>query len=202
MFHLLLLAASLPFCLAQYGAPAPSSSSAPTPAAATVSAPVGAQTIQVGANGFTYTPNTLNVSSGGFVVFQFSKSASSAHGVVQSSFDKPCASIGAAGFGTPLTQADEIFVLQVNSTDPLWFYCPQITHCQSGMVGVINPTANETLGQYQAAAKGTSQSDTVPTVQGGVLGVNANATKTSGANILGQNLGLGLLGLTAAILVA
>jgi hypothetical protein len=32
-----------------------------------------------------------------------------------------------------------VFTVMVNSTDPIWFYCGQVGHCQGGMVGVINP---------------------------------------------------------------
>lgn len=31
------------------------------------------------------------------------------------------------------------FVLTINDTKPIWYYCSQAKHCQAGMVGVINP---------------------------------------------------------------
>jgi plastocyanin len=34
------------------------------------------------------------------------------------------------------------FVVKVTSTQPQVFYCAQAQHCQVGMVGVINPSAN------------------------------------------------------------
>lgn len=30
------------------------------------------------------------------------------------------------------------FTIPVTDTKPIWFYCSQGKHCQSGMVGVIN----------------------------------------------------------------
>jgi hypothetical protein len=42
------------------------------------------------------------------------------------------------------------FILTINNTDPIWFYCPQSDHCQSGMVGVINPyDVSLQIPQYQ-----------------------------------------------------
>jgi uncharacterized cupredoxin-like copper-binding protein len=32
-----------------------------------------------------------------------------------------------------------VFTVTVNDTNPIWFYCGVPTHCQAGMVGVINP---------------------------------------------------------------
>jgi hypothetical protein len=52
------------------------------------------------------------------------------------------------------------FLLTINSTDPIYYYCGQVGHCQAGMVGVINPPCNATgftspgtFGAYQSAAK-------------------------------------------------
>lgn len=34
---------------------------------------------------------------------------------------------------------NKYFLVPINNTDPIWFYCAQARHCQVGMVGVINP---------------------------------------------------------------
>jgi hypothetical protein len=34
------------------------------------------------------------------------------------------------------------FLVTINTTDPIYYYCGQIGHCQGGMVGVINPPCN------------------------------------------------------------
>ena len=47
------------------------------------------------------------------------------------------------------------FTIKVKNTKPIWFYCSQGKHCQSGMVGVINaPAANtsRTLDSFKALA--------------------------------------------------
>lgn len=31
------------------------------------------------------------------------------------------------------------FIVTVNNTDPIWFYCSEYMHCQLGMAGVVNP---------------------------------------------------------------
>jgi hypothetical protein len=73
-----------------------------------------------------------------------------AHGVVQSSFDKPCLALP-GGFSSGLVpvpdgpaQSDQVFQIVVENKDPIWYYCPQLGggegkgHCQNGMVGVVN----------------------------------------------------------------
>jgi plastocyanin len=111
----------------------------------------------------TFSPNNLRVDPGTMVQFQFWPKVSISpvtsfgdgrsltfakqnHSVVRSSFSKPCMPIeestpGATGFFSgfmPIQQTLGIFTILVNDTKPIWFYCSQYKHCQSGMVGVIN----------------------------------------------------------------
>jgi len=37
------------------------------------------------------------------------------------------------------------FTITINNTSPLWFYCAQAKHCQSGMVMAINVNATVKL---------------------------------------------------------
>jgi hypothetical protein len=37
-----------------------------------------------------------------------------------------------------MTKQGKSFTITINSTDPIWIYCPEDTHCEEGMVGVIN----------------------------------------------------------------
>lgn len=70
------------------------------------------------------------------------------HSVVQASFDMPCMpmknSMGVNGLFSgymPVKPADTTmpaYTVMVNDTKPIWYYCSQGRHCQSGMVGVIN----------------------------------------------------------------
>jgi len=91
---------------------------------------------------------------------------------------------GTAPFNSGLvTQGGQTFVVTVESTDPMWFYCGQVSHCQGGMVGVINPPASgQTLDMFKSAAAGTSKSSLPAAVQGGVLGGKAGGTTTSGSS--------------------
>ncbi|KAK5116269.1 hypothetical protein LTR85_009241 [Meristemomyces frigidus] len=69
----------------------------------------------------------------------------------------------------------EVFVITITDTNPIWFYCSQniYTHCQSGMVGVINPptSGSQNLTAYQAAAARTTggSSGDLPQPVGGVV---------------------------------
>ena len=65
------------------------------------------------------------------------------HSVVQAAFDSPCAPMAKGLFSgyMPVKAADTVmpaYTIMVNDTKPIWYYCSQGTHCQSGMVGVIN----------------------------------------------------------------
>jgi hypothetical protein len=87
------------------------------------------------------------------------------------------------------------FTITINSTTPLWFYCAQAQHCQSGMAMVINVNAtvnfplkktsnwktNKTLDVYKKAAASVS-TNVAPTFspQGGELSEVA-AASTSGS---------------------
>lgn len=53
----------------------------------TASSPTGVHTVDVGEDGFVYTPDSLNVAPGGKVEFHFYPSN---HSVVQASFNNPC----------------------------------------------------------------------------------------------------------------
>lgn len=116
---------------------------------ATVSAAssVTVHVVKVGnANGtLSYSPNNLKAAVGDMVQFQF---APANHTVTQSTFDAPCVPISESsnttgiysGFQPVTASATEIptYTIQINNTTPLWLYCSQASHCQKGMVMVIN----------------------------------------------------------------
>jgi plastocyanin len=122
--------------------------------------------IQVGsANGtLKFFPEVTNAAVGDKIQFQFYPRN---HSIAQSSFDSPCsplaqsATSNSTGFWSgfmPVTAEDDmmpVFTISVNSTAPVWFYCATGKHCQAGMVGVINPPANNaarTIETYKAGA--------------------------------------------------
>lgn len=95
-----------------------------------------------------FTPNVIQANKGDMVQFQFYPKK---HSVVQSTFDQPCQPIemnmpAVKGFFSgfmPVKPTDTMLpsytIMVKNASMPMWFYCSQGKHCQSGMVGVINP---------------------------------------------------------------
>ncbi|TID25060.1 extracellular serine-rich protein [Venturia nashicola] len=147
---------------------------------ATTSAPSPLQTITVGKDGSNrFDPESLEVTPGSKVVFEFYPGHNS---VVQGSFDKPCSPQSNVAFYSGYVDsvsgpASQIFTISVDNPDPIWFYSGSASHCQQGMVGVINPSQNQTLAAYRSGAS-TAPNTTLPAsniVQGGVL----NSTTTS-----------------------
>jgi hypothetical protein len=75
-----------------------------------------------------------------------------------------------------------VFSVTVNDTKPIFFYCSQTvaTHCQAGMVGVVNPIANQTLASYQKkAAAVLVEAGSPVSAFGGILRSNATAATTA-----------------------
>lgn len=157
----------LPLIHAQYGN-GPGSSTETTQDTSTTSTPPptptsssgAVHTVDVGQDGFTYNPDSLTAAAGDTVEFHFYPGD---HSVVQAAFSGPCKPLNDSsvfsGFMTGTSDGDvsihavstsvlliyvsivqqDIFTLTINDTNPFWFYCAQIGHCQAGMVGVINP---------------------------------------------------------------
>ncbi|RHZ62998.1 hypothetical protein CDV55_104021 [Aspergillus turcosus] len=129
------------------------------------------------------TEYTLSVSPGSKVEFHFFPGN---HSVVQAAFSNPCHPLSQSSFFSgfvPATngESSEVFTLTVNDTNPIWFYCGQIGHCQAGMVGVINPPSNgpDTLDAFKAAAQNAADTTVPAAVAGGTLGNPSNASSTS-----------------------
>lgn len=98
------------------------------------------------ANGsLSYSPNSITAATGDMVQFQFMPNN---HTVTQSNFDNPCEPISMhtnvpgvySGF-MPVAATDmsiPTYTILINDTTPMWIYCSQARHCQSGMSMVIN----------------------------------------------------------------
>jgi plastocyanin len=154
MYTSTLLLSLLPVALAQYGgggsSPSPSPSSASSTAAAapatkTAAVPNGVQVVMVSnpQGDLQFTPNSFNASVGSTVEFQFYPPT---HSISQAAFDSPCTPLNNTGFfsgGVTTTgsgpNAAQAYSITINDTTPIWFYCSFPTHCETGMVGVINP---------------------------------------------------------------
>jgi plastocyanin len=95
--------------------------------------------IYVGKDGLSFTPDTTTAAVGDSLVFHFYPG----HTVAQGSFDSPCTPASGGFYSGPISassgEAKEKFVVKVNNTDPMWIYCTIPSHCEAGMVGVINP---------------------------------------------------------------
>jgi plastocyanin len=90
-----------------------------------------------------FMPDSIKAAEGDTVTFRFWPKN---HSVAQATFANPCQPMNNgfwSGFvPTTNTQAvaNSTFTYEVtNASAPIWFYCSQGKHCQSGMVGVINP---------------------------------------------------------------
>jgi len=142
------------------------------------------QTINVGANGgLTFTPPSMNASVGDEISFVFQ---SKNHSVVASTFADPCNPTNASGAAfssgfMPVpanTTQFQSYTINVTQTAPIWFYCAQtmpVNHCQMGMVGAINPTADKTLDAFKAKAMSNSSAAATSS------GASPSATQPNGA---------------------
>ncbi|KAH7397579.1 hypothetical protein BKA64DRAFT_745169 [Cadophora sp. MPI-SDFR-AT-0126] len=138
------------------------------------------QVIQVGtANGsLIFSPESLDATIGSFIQFQFLPVN---HSVTQSNFDTPCQR-ESGGFDSGFqpvriteTTATPVFTIEVNNTDPMYFFCGQARHCQAGMVGAINAPRGA-LGLYKIAA-----ATAVPTTTSAGSSSSTSASTTTSA---------------------
>ncbi|PMD65674.1 Cupredoxin [Hyaloscypha bicolor E] len=138
--------------------------------------------IDVGKGGaLTFSPDSLTAAVGDTLEFHF-YSGSGGHSVASSTLESPCVPAPDAffsGFQKADTTGDTTFVVNVTSTDPIWYYCSLSSHCQAGMVGVVNPPSGKTITDYTDAAKKVAQASSPATMAGGVLtSINEAAEST------------------------
>lgn len=121
--------------------------------------------VNVGMNGLnTYDPPNTNAATGDIIEFHFFPQN---HTVTEGNFRDPCNPIGGAFFSgfiaTSDTNGSTTFTIVLRDTLPIFFYCSQANHCQSGMVGSINaPSSGNTLAAWRNAAA-SAQANTAPT---------------------------------------
>ncbi|KAI5801119.1 extracellular serine-rich protein [Geopyxis carbonaria] len=101
--------------------------------------------IQVGdaAGSKLFYPQKITAKKGDLVQFHFYPKQ---HSVAQGSFEKPCQPLENAngsstqGFWSgfmPVSAESKtmpVFSILVNDTNPIWFYCATMMHCQSGLL--------------------------------------------------------------------
>ncbi|KAJ0420308.1 hypothetical protein BJY00DRAFT_284619 [Aspergillus carlsbadensis] len=122
----------------------------------------------------SFSPDNVQAEIGDVVEWHF---LAANHTVAQSNFADPCvplddeysssslSSASPSGFfpgfefaTAPGTQAANVFQITITDTNPIWYYCPQATHCQAGMSGVINQGFEEgdaTLAEYKRNSVGS-----------------------------------------------
>ncbi|KAF2817115.1 Cupredoxin [Mytilinidion resinicola] len=127
-----------------------------------------------------FTPNTTTAAAGDTLTFHFNPSQ---HDITESEFGKPC-DYKTGGFysgsGSLAPAGNDVFVVTVNDTQPIYFYCSVPEHCQAGMVGGVNvPTSGDTLASYASAAAKTSDSTTPKAIAGGVTKPEGEASASS-----------------------
>ncbi|KAG5952130.1 hypothetical protein E4U53_001589 [Claviceps sorghi] len=126
--------------------------------------------IDVGKNGLlTFSPESVKADKGDVLEFHFY----GRHSVAMGDFANGCAPAAKGGFYSGIVRTsddgsdaenNEVFQVTVSGTDPLPFYCTVESHCQAGMVGVVNPSSADSLDKYkkktQLAEESTSPSAT------------------------------------------
>jgi len=110
--------------------------------------------VTVGEGGLTFKPDKVTAEVGSFVRFTFFPQN---HTLTQASFDSPCSPLeGGINSGFIPTKAGDnpkkTFVVEVMDDKPMFFYCAQDAHCQSGMAMAINPSDQNTLDDFVSAA--------------------------------------------------
>ncbi|KAF1917326.1 Cupredoxin [Ampelomyces quisqualis] len=152
-----------------------------------------------------FVPDTVNAAEGDTVTFKFWPKN---HSVAQSTFAQPCTPSNNgfwSGF-VPTTDSEKVanwtFTYEVrNASAPVWFYCSQGRHCQSGMVGVINPPRSgpNTLAAYKNASS-LAQSNVSPSSvagSGGELAEGSNSSQSGAGSPQGTSAASHLAGSAA-----
>ena len=94
-------------------------------------------TIDVGENGLHFSPTNITAAVGDTVIFHLYPQ----HDVAQGPFDKPCTPTDGGFYSGAYSNTEDgkkKFVMNVTTTDPVYFYCAVPMHCKGGMVGGIN----------------------------------------------------------------
>nr|OQO19764.1 hypothetical protein B0A51_13258 [Rachicladosporium sp. CCFEE 5018] len=133
------------------------------------------QIIKAGGNGdhdLEFHPDDIVAAVGSQVRFEWYPTN---HSLASSTYDNVCEPDGKifSGYFDPAsgTMDKQTFVINITSTEPIWYYCTQeyYTHCQNGMVGVINPptTSPQTLAAYKSASAAAKKIGDLPAAIGG-----------------------------------
>jgi len=137
--------------------------------------------VTVGKGGLVYSPNNIRAEVGTNIEFSFFPKN---HTVTQSSFADPCHPLENGFFSSFVPTANSpsgsTFTITVKDTKPIWLYCGQGNHCQTGMVAAINaPQTGNTFEAFALLAKNATASTSPPGgAAGGILKL-ADGTESS-----------------------
>ncbi|KIY71235.1 Cupredoxin [Cylindrobasidium torrendii FP15055 ss-10] len=143
--------------------------------------------VKAGADGLTFTPNSVTAAVGDTINFEFYPKN---HTLTQSTFANPCTAMDGgvdSGFVPVTADATEhpVWSLTVqNASAPLWFYCAQGPHCKMGMVFAINPTEEKSIDKFVEAAKASEGA-----AAGGASGGSASASAPAAGSTTGASTG-------------
>ncbi|KAM5353021.1 hypothetical protein ACJZ2D_017108 [Fusarium nematophilum] len=124
---------------------------------------VTTHTINVGAAGHKFTPNDIKADVGDILEYRFYPDA---HWVIRGDFGYPCIpyeyiDTDRTGFSSgpqpvkAITNDAPRFRVRVNNTEPIFYYCGAPGSCvRYHMMGVVNPSKNETLEDWLNKADG------------------------------------------------
>ncbi|KAM0484425.1 hypothetical protein ACHAPX_001848 [Trichoderma viride] len=158
--------------------------------AAAVACLASAETIKITATSSnTFDPSSVTASHGDILEFHFEPKN---HSVVSGLYAFPCTPMQlGTGFFSGFTfnttdgEADKVFRVTVNGTEPTPFYSSQGNECAGGMVGIINPSKNQTLADFKKRASALARSVSPGrTAFGGDIADNDDdsSNSTSGGN--------------------
>jgi plastocyanin len=171
--------------------------------------------VMVAQNGtLTFTPGSVTANEGDVISFQF---LAGNHTVTQSSFTDPCTMLttpspgidsGFQAVSANATMVPQYSFSVTNASTPLWFYCRQARHCESGMVFAVNPTATNTFDAFKARAMGTnttssspgsSSTKSVPSQSGSSSSPSASGYSNSAPLRFDSSKLTGIIGLVAVV---
>ncbi|KAN0122341.1 hypothetical protein V8E51_000667 [Hyaloscypha variabilis] len=133
----------------------------------TSSSPAATHSINVGADGLQFEPDSVVANVGDTILFRFYPQN---HSVARADYMSPCIPYeltgpGRVGFWSGFHPINMVlsdpptFSVLVNDTSPIFFYCSAPGACiQDGMVGVINPNSTQTLATQKAYAENSTLS--------------------------------------------
>lgn len=171
----------------------------PTPAA---NGPVTHTVIVGGTAGNIFSPSSIQAKPRDIIQFEFHAKN---HTVTQSTFKTPCTKKdGGIDSGYTPVSADATTFPQwsvtVNDTAPLWFFCEQGNHCQSGMVFSVNAVEGSDVNTSNFAENAKLSSNS-GTTNGTTTTVPNSASAIDSKNVLSMVSVLGTVGIMTAIFI-